>query len=147
MPAQVIGATKSLDASSHVPEEEWYVASGDWSNLLKHCRAWNGKRDLMCVDVFSYSQRIRKTFERAGYKAMAYDIKSDPGFDITTKGGFMRLLDMGMSILSFLAVHALYVSLCFYMFLSLLIASPLLITCNRNNSHAVSNMQGCHKIE
>ena len=138
MPAQVIGAPKSLDAASHVPEKDWYFARHDWNSLLQHCQRWDGKRDLMCLDVFSYSQGIRKTFERAGYKAMAYDIKSDAGFDITTKAGFVCLLNMGMSILSLqcmlLSMFSLFYP--FYSFLTFLLFPdfPVLICVNYTQS-------------
>ena len=96
--AQVLGV-KGRDASTTVPEEQWYWARNDWGYLDRYCRLWDSKfgiRDLVCLDVFSASRGFQKMFEQHGHKSASYDIKTDGRFDITTKEGFKNLLTLGL---------------------------------------------------
>ena len=90
---------RELDASSSVPESQWYDASGDWLFLHEFCTTWCGPRRFHCVDVFSYSMKFATTFSQHGYHSVAYDIRNDRGDDITTKDGFLRLLALGLATL------------------------------------------------
>ena len=47
------------------------------------------------LDLFSSSQKVRQTFQKAGVPGMAFDIKHSLLHDICTKSGFERLLRMG----------------------------------------------------
>lgn len=85
------------DASTTVPESEWFVASAEWGFLSSYCRRWQGPRPFMCVDVFSASKRIARTFQSHGWSSVAYDVKTNSQHDITTKSGFLELVDMGLS--------------------------------------------------
>lgn len=91
---EAVPKKRSMDASTSVPEEQWYHASHDWVSLMQHCVGWHGRRRYMCVDVFSHSKKFAQTFIRRGYDAMAFDIKTDSSQDITSKAGFLLLLDL-----------------------------------------------------
>lgn len=90
---------RSLDASTTQPEDKWYVASDDWQRLNHYCSMWRGARRFDCVDVFSHSQRFASAFARAGFMAVAYDIKSCAQQDVTCQTGFMMLLEYGLATL------------------------------------------------
>ena len=94
--AQVLSG-RSLDASTTQPEDKWYVASDDWQRLNHYCSMWRGARRFDCVDVFSHSQRFASAFARAGFMAVAYDIKSCAQHDVTCQTGFMMLLEYGLA--------------------------------------------------
>lgn len=100
MAGGVWAAPRGRDASTTVGEDSWYWARDDWFYLSQHCRDWDRKgkcRHLMCVDVFSVSQGFRKIFEKNGHSARSFDVKTSPQEDITTKAGFLVLLDMGLA--------------------------------------------------
>ena len=98
---QVGGVTH--DASTKLDEKEWYRAPGDWGFLSNWCQKWPGTRDLFCVDVFSSGKKLSKKFMECGYKSAAYDIKNEEGSrcDITSREGFLHLLDLGMKLLGY----------------------------------------------
>ena len=50
----------------------------------------------MNLDVFSASAKIAQAFSKGGYASAAYDVKSDPCQDITSRAGFMLLLNLGL---------------------------------------------------
>ena len=85
-----------LDASSNIPENEWYHATEDWGYLSSWCQSWTGPQCLTCVDIFGASQKFQKLFVRKGYQAVAFDLKLSAAFDITCESGFMQLLEWGM---------------------------------------------------
>ena len=85
------------DASTSVGEHEWYHAMEDWVGLHEYCVQWRGERIFQCVDVFSFSRRFASTFAAHGYASIAFDIKGDARDDITTRSGFLRLLECGLA--------------------------------------------------
>lgn len=85
-----------LDASTTVDEDDWYLAARDWGSLDKFCRRFSAERNLFCVDVYSVSKRIANTFTSHGFAAAAFDIKSNPLHDITTRAGFLILLELAL---------------------------------------------------
>lgn len=85
------------DAATSVEESAWFWAAPNWGLVSSFCRKWQGKRRYHCVDVFSASGSFCRRFQEDGYEAVAYDIKSDSTSDITTRSGFLKLLDLGMA--------------------------------------------------
>ena len=98
----MLEAGRSQDASTTVPEAEWYFAKNDWGYLDDWCRKWDRRgavRDLVCLDVFSASRGFQTAFEELGHRAASYDVKTDERCDITTKSGFLVLLALGLQSL------------------------------------------------
>lgn len=85
-----------LDASTSVEETEWFSAGAAWVSMNKHCCIWAGQRQYHCLDVFSHSQKFARKFAHHGFKSIAFDIKTHPSNDITTRSGFTKLLDLGL---------------------------------------------------
>mmetsp|Transcript_70551 Transcript_70551/g.155575 ORF Transcript_70551/g.155575 Transcript_70551/m.155575 type:complete len:307 (+) Transcript_70551:117-1037(+) len=88
------GAKRGLDASSTLPEHQWYSASHDWIHLTQYCRTWSGERQYMCVDTFSHSRKFERAFQKLGFAATSFDVKNSDDQDITSPSGFRLLLDM-----------------------------------------------------
>ena len=57
------------------------------------------ERAYQCLDLFGASQRVQKTWERSGYKGLAYDIKLCKDHDLVSELGFKTLLYMGLQLL------------------------------------------------
>ena len=62
--------------------------------LLSPCIA--GKRELVCFDVYSASQRVACAFRKIGKVAQSFDIQSDKRHDVTTRMCFLLMLAWGM---------------------------------------------------
>ena len=58
-----------------------------------------GSREWDCLDLFSFTKRIMKTWVSRGHSAVAFDIKSDSREDVTVRSGFERLLVYGLGFL------------------------------------------------
>lgn len=99
MPASKSLFSHHLDASTTVDEKLWFSASKNWGAVSDFCRKWNGVRQYHCLDTFSASKRIAHTFEQHNFCAVSYDIKGNALHDITSRGGFMELLDLGLRFL------------------------------------------------
>ena len=96
---EAVQGAAPADATSSLPEESWFHAAREWGFLSSWTHKWQGPRSLTCLDVFSRSQRFSKLFKKHGYKAEAYDICRDKRCDITSRSGFLILLNWGMQIL------------------------------------------------
>lgn len=98
-------AGKQLDASTTQPEHLWYRAADDWEYLSSYCFRFDGPRYLDCVDIYSVSQKFAKTFAKAGFSSVSYDIKSNPFHDVTSKVGFLSLLNFGLALLALAGIY------------------------------------------
>eukprot|EP00435_Cladocopium_sp_Y103_P008067 s2243_g2.t1 len=98
--AKVSAGRGHLDASTTVDEADWFFAPSQWVSVYSFCKSWKGERQYHCLDTFSVSQKFAKIFQANGFQAASFDIKSDPSEDITTRSGFLKLLDLGMGFLS-----------------------------------------------
>jgi hypothetical protein len=94
------GFGDGLDASSTVAEHERFDASRRWGLVSTFCQRWEGSRSLTCLDVFSASRKFQRAFERRGHTAQSFDVKNNPEDDITSRRGFLKLVDLGMQFLS-----------------------------------------------
>lgn len=98
------------DAFTHTPECQWFYAPDHLGDLQQFCQTWTGGTYLNCLDMFSASMKVANTFRKNKYnmfKAVAFDIKTNPSEDILTQSGFMDALALGMSFL------AMYLQFCF----------------------------------
>ena len=81
------------DLAASLPEESWYDASQHKSELDAWMGAYQGIRDLTCLDVFSLSGSMAKTWSDSGYSAVQFDIGLDRrGHDLLGKRGFLHLV-------------------------------------------------------
>ena len=53
-------------------------------------------QSLDCLDLFGASGRVARTWQDGGYDSTSFDIKINPGDDITCVGGFKRFLRLGL---------------------------------------------------
>lgn len=65
--------------------------------LEEYCVQWKNPRTLFCLDLFSKSQRIARTFQKSGWASAAFDIARNPDEDILARDGFYRALDLTLS--------------------------------------------------
>ena len=54
----------------------------------------------LCASCFRAGAWRRNTWIARGYKAVAFDIKNNPLHDVTSKPGFLMMLDYGLALLS-----------------------------------------------
>ncbi|CAL1126186.1 unnamed protein product, partial [Cladocopium goreaui] len=78
---------KDLDMSTGLTEKDWFVASERLAELDAYCEQWEGLRSLHVFDFFSHSRRVSCSFERKGFRARSYDIRSSPSEDILSRAG------------------------------------------------------------
>ena len=72
----------------------------DWMSSLS-CRV---QKRYHVLDLFGASKRVAETWEKAGWKGIAYDIQLDGKLhDITSELGWKTLARMGIEFLAFLA--------------------------------------------
>lgn len=83
---------KDLDMSTGLTEKDWFVASEHLAELDAYCEQWEGLRSLHIFDFFSHSRRVSCSFERKGFRARSYDIRSSPSEDILSRAGFYLAL-------------------------------------------------------
>ena len=103
--------------------------------LEEYCVQWKNPRTLFCLDLFSKSQRIARTFQKSGWASAAFDIARNPDEDILARDGFYRALDLTLSFFRsqsratcFLISLYLIVSNCPTCF-SNFQSGPVLLTC------------------
>lgn len=71
-----------------------------WPGAWSHSVLAAGPCDLSCLDLFSASAKLAKSFRAASYRSANYDIQTG-GWeaDISTRTGFSRLLCLGLRLL------------------------------------------------
>ena len=137
---KVWAAPRGRDASTTVSEDSWYWARDDWFYLAQYCQDWDRQRKcrhLMCVDVFSVSQGFRKIFEKNGHSARSFDVKTSPQEDITTKAGFLLLLEMGLATLSGITTNH---------FAPSFVSSPYVHFVSSFSDQSLKTIKNIHKI-
>lgn len=82
------------DVATSVCEAEWFDARASWTDLDLYCQNWQGPRIYQCLDLFSHSQRLARTFTRHAKQAVAFDIASNQQEDILARSGFYLALDL-----------------------------------------------------
>ena len=68
---------------------------------------WQGPRIYQCLDLFSHSQRLARTFTRHAKQAVAFDIASNQQEDILARSGFYLALDLVLMLLELSLAHFL----------------------------------------
>jgi len=86
-------------STSPVKRSRWYRAEDHEQSLGRFMRDMGDcvRRKYHCLDMFSYSGRVKEAFEDAGFKALQFDVKISNDHDVVSQGGFKELLRMGMS--------------------------------------------------
>lgn len=108
LPALCAGAGD--DASTGLAEGDWFVAADHANALGEYCSSWATARTLKCLDLFSASANIAKTFRKHGHEAVAFDIATNKDHDILSKSGFYQALDFALQPLGlFLHVCMLFI--------------------------------------
>ena len=87
------------DMSTSTPEGQWFRACENMDELSSFCERWNGPCHMKCVDLFSASKRVARTFQRYGHSACSFDIMNDKNEDILSPCGFYRALVLALSFL------------------------------------------------
>lgn len=85
-------STNDQDMSTGLTEKDWFRASEHLAELNAYCEQWEGLRSVHIFDFFSYSRRVSCSFERKGFRARSYDIRSSPSEDILSRAGFYLAL-------------------------------------------------------
>ncbi|CAK9015012.1 unnamed protein product, partial [Durusdinium trenchii] len=68
-------------------------------DLQEYCKQWSGQRCWHCLDLFSRSRNFERQFEKNGFTATSYDVLNNPLQDITTRAGFLVLLNLGLQLM------------------------------------------------
>ena len=95
------------DVATSVCEAEWFDARASWTDLDLYCQNWQGPRIYQCLDLFSHSQRLARTFTRHAKQAVAFDIASNQQEDILARSGFYLALDLVLMLLELSLAHFL----------------------------------------
>ena len=95
------------DVATSVCEAEWFDARASWTDLDLYCQNWQGPRIYQCLDLFSHSQRLARTFTRHAKQAVAFDIASNQQEDILARSGFYLALDLVLMLLALSLAHFL----------------------------------------
>ncbi len=91
------------------------ISERDWFHAEQHCeeiatyvqeKSRTVERDLCCLDLFSASRAIERSFLLADDAAVALDIQLSPLFDITCKVGFFKILDVVLRLQCFALLFA-----------------------------------------
>ena len=90
---------KRDDTSCSIAEESWFDASEHMTEMIEHCKGWQGRQWLEILEVFSFSAGIAKCKSVKTY--VNFDIRTDgKRHDLTTRRGVYLLLSLGMSLVS-----------------------------------------------
>lgn len=93
------GAKHPEDVSSSIDESQWFHASNHLQEINEYCQLWHGGVHLDCLDLYSCSWKVAKTFLKHGRRAYAFDIQSKPQEDILSESGFCEALSLAMMFL------------------------------------------------
>lgn len=93
------GAKHVEDVSSSVEESQWFHASSRLEEIDGYCRLWHGGTHLECLDLYSCSWKVAKTFLKHGRRAYAFDIQTKPDEDILSENGFYQALNLALMFL------------------------------------------------
>ena len=103
------------DAATGIPETEWFAASHHMEELEEYCVQWKNPRVLFCLDLFSKSQRIARTFQKNGWASAAFDIATNPDEDILARDGFYRALDLALAFLDRKTIEHFFFNATFFL--------------------------------
>lgn len=101
------------DVATSVCEAEWFDAGASLADLDLYCQNWQGARIYQCLDLFSHSQRLARTFTCHGKQAIAFDIASNQQEDILARSGFYLALDLVLMLLELTFAYFLTLSFVF----------------------------------
>lgn len=97
---KVKGKTAAVDTATLTQEHSWYDAAAHMSELQAFISSWTGLHDLHCLDLYGASMNIKEAWQRYGDSGAAYDIKSGGrSHDVTSRVGFMVLLELGLRLM------------------------------------------------
>lgn len=97
--AQCACGMPQMDARTTAWESDWFHALSAMDDLQEYCKQWSGQRCWHCLDLFSRSRNFERQFEKNGFTATSYDVLNNPLQDITTRAGFLVLLNLGLQFL------------------------------------------------
>ena len=81
------------DLSASLGEQFWFDAEAHEDELLAFMSAWQGPRDLCCLDVFGFTGAMSKYWKDHGFSSEQYDIQLHPrSDDVLSKRGFLHLM-------------------------------------------------------
>lgn len=80
------------DLTTGLEESKWFDAAANSQEIDTFMRAWDGPRDLCCLDVFGFSASIAKVWREKGFTSVEYDIGLNPrSDDLLSKRGYLHL--------------------------------------------------------
>ena len=74
--------------------EEQMESLLDWTSQ-EACRA---KKKFHLLDLYGASRKMAKAWEQDGWRAVSFDIKFGPSFDITSERGFRHLCQIAVQL-------------------------------------------------
>ena len=90
-----IGAVRNRDdVSTQTLEGEWFHASQHVPELVSYIQGWQGAPCFSCIELFSSSWKVAKTWQKNGHRAYAYDIQNSASEDMLSRSGFYKALDL-----------------------------------------------------
>jgi len=98
------------------PLPRWYRAEDHAEELVHYLEqsAMQSAQTLHCLDLFGASGRVARTWSKAGYQSVGYDVKISHTHDICTETGMKVLLSMaarfpGMLFAFYFALDFVYI--------------------------------------
>ena len=82
------------DVSTRTWEGEWFLASQHVPELVSYIQGWQGAPCFSCIELFSSSWKVAKTWQKNGHRAYAYDVQNCASEDFLSKAGFYKALDL-----------------------------------------------------
>ena len=90
----------SEDTVTNTKEGEWFYAARNRDKVDKVVANYEGGRGYHLVDMFSPHKRAADVFMYKGLSAASCDIRShDENYDITSKDGFLNMLNVALALL------------------------------------------------
>ena len=81
------------DLTATLPESLWFTADHHFEEMVEVAKAYHAQRSLHLIDIFGYSGKVSKAWERQGFRTAQFDVLiGGRSHDLLSKRGFLNLL-------------------------------------------------------